>query len=297
MKIQAATLARLLLFVTPALWSANYIVARSAPGVIEPHALALLRWTLAFLIMLPFAWRELVERWPQWRHEWKDLLLIGGLGMWICGAFVYVGARTTPAVNIALLYAAAPVMVAAVSAIWFHERLKALQWFGAFLALAGMLLIIAKADWQTFLHLRFTVGDWWIVTAVFSWTAYALLLKNRKSSLGVFSRLAAITLGGIIVLIPFTLWETLNATSLPPFSGKALMLGLVAAVLPGVGAYQAFAYMQKELGASKAALVLYLGPIYGALAGWMFLNEQPQFFHVLGAALILPGLYLATREK
>lgn len=297
MKIQGATLARILLFVSPALWSANYVVARTAPGVIEPHALALLRWSLAFLIMLPFAWRELLERWPQWRHEWKDLLLLGALGMWICGAFVYIGARTTPAVNIALLYGVSPVLIAAASALWFHERLRTIQWLGALLALSGMLLIICKADLQTFLHLSFTVGDGWIVAAVLSWTAYSLLLKNRKTSLTVFSRSVAITLGGVLVLIPFTIWESLSAAALPPFGWKAFTLGLIAAVLPGIGSYQAYSYMQKEMGAAKTALVLYLGPLYGALAGWIFLAEQPRFYHALGAALILPGIYLATRER
>jgi drug/metabolite transporter (DMT)-like permease len=297
MKLQRASLARILLFVTPALWSANYIVGRLAPGVIEPHALALVRWSIAFAVMLPFAWSELRERWPQWRTEWKDLILLGALGMWICGAFVYIGARTTPAVNISLVYACSPVMIAAVSSLWFHERLRPLQWLGAALALSGMLLIIAKADWSTFVHLSFTVGDWWIVVAVLSWTAYSLLLKNRKTCLGVVSRSAAITLGGIIVLIPFTLIETSISGLSHQLSWKALWLGVLAALLPGVGAYQAYAFMQRELGAAKTGLVLYLGPLYAAMTGWLFLGEQPQLFHLLGAVLILPGVYLASRSQ
>jgi drug/metabolite transporter (DMT)-like permease len=297
MKLSRASLARILLFVTPALWSANYIVARSAPGVIEPHALAFMRWSIAFVIMLPFAWSELRDRWPQWRDEWQDLLLLGALGMWICGAFVYIGARTTPAVNIALIYASSPVMIAAASALWFHDRLKPMQWLGAGLALTGMLLIIAKADWTSFLHLSFTVGDWWIIAAVLSWTAYSLLLKNRKTSLGVFSRSTAITMGGILVLIPFTWIETQMSGLSHQLTGKALWLSVLAAVLPGVGAYQAYAFMQKELGAAKTGLVLYLGPLYAALTGWLFLAEQPRFYHLLGAALILPGVYLASRDR
>jgi drug/metabolite transporter (DMT)-like permease len=292
--VNRASLARILLFVTPALWCANYIVARRAPGVIEPHALALLRWCIALLVMLPFAWGELRTQWPQWRKEWKDLLLLGALGMWICGAFVYIGARSTPAINISLLYATAPVMIAAASALWFHEKLKPLQWMGGFLALAGMLLIIAKASWTTLMHLSFSIGDGWIVVAVLSWTAYSLLLKNRRTSLGVFSRSVAITLGGILVLIPFTVLEGF-LSPWPPLTWEALGLGVVAALLPGVGAYQAYSFMQKELGATKTGLVLYLGPLYAALAAWLLLGEQPQFFHVMGAMLILPGVFLATR--
>ena len=59
MTTRSARFAQVLLWVVPALWSSNYIIARLAPGVIAPHALALGRWTLALALMLPFVWREL----------------------------------------------------------------------------------------------------------------------------------------------------------------------------------------------------------------------------------------------
>jgi drug/metabolite transporter (DMT)-like permease len=284
------------LFVTPALWAVNYIVAKAAIGHIEPHALALLRWMIAFLLMLPFAYRELIDKWVLWRTEWKDLLLLGGCGMWICGAFVYIGAKTTAAINIALLYAVAPVLIASVSAIWFHEKLRLRQWAGGVLALMGMLFIISKASLETLANLSFIAGDWWIVAAVVAWTLYSLVLKNRKSCLSVFSRSTAITLGGVLLLIPLTLLEMTMSGFPTTLDSRALLLGVLAGVVPGFAAYQAYSYMQSELGAAKAGIVLYLGPLYGALTGYLFLNEQPQLFHFVGAALILPGVYFATKE-
>ena len=126
------------------MWSMNYIVARLAPGVIEPHMLAFLRWLFAFALMLPFAWSQLRELWPQWKSEWRDLLLLGGLGMWICGAFVYQGGQTTEALNIGLLYALAPVLIALGSAVWFDDKLRGWQLVGLFLAISGMLLILSR---------------------------------------------------------------------------------------------------------------------------------------------------------
>ena len=55
--------------------------------------------------------------------------------------------------------------------------------------------------------------------------------------------------------------------------------------------------VQRELGAARTGLILYLGPIYAALTAWMLLGEQPQWYHGLGAALILPGIWLATRGR
>lgn len=288
-------LAQILLFITPAMWSANYIVARAAPGVIEPHLLAFLRWFFAFCLMLPFALPELRSQWPVWRAEWRSFLVLGALGMWICGAFVYIGGETTEAVNIGLIYAIAPVLIAVASAYYFADRLRGYQIVGLVLSLAGMLLIICRGSWQVLIDVQFTRGDIWILVAVISWTVYSVLLKKNQSALGTFSRLTVITFGGLLVLTPFTIAE-LVVVGGPNDWPSALQLCIVAAVLPGFGAYQAYSFMQQELGAARAGLVLYLGPLYTALIAWWLLAEAPFWYHFAGGLLILPGMYLATRK-
>ena len=80
-------LALWLLWITPALWSVNYIVARSAPGVIAPHVLALCRWALAGGVLMVLARGELWrERRSTLKAAWQYLIL-GALGMLICGAW------------------------------------------------------------------------------------------------------------------------------------------------------------------------------------------------------------------
>jgi drug/metabolite transporter (DMT)-like permease len=296
MSVDRSQVAQVLLFVTPALWCVNYWVARTAPGHIEPHALALSRWGIALFLMLPFAWGELSRQWPSWRKEWKDLLLLGACGMWVCGAFVYIGARTTSAINMSLLYSVSPVLIALVSATWFHEKLTKLQWLGAAMACGGMLFVISKGRFLNLVNMRFTSGDWWIVAAVIAWTIYSLMLQNRKSCLGAFSRSVAITLGGVMLLIPLTAAEMFVVGLPSSFDGTALVLAVTAAIFPGFLAYQAYSFMQKELGAARTGLVLYLGPLYAAAMAWLFLNEQPQLFHAIGALLILPGIYLASKK-
>jgi drug/metabolite transporter (DMT)-like permease len=83
-------LAYALLLLVPGLWSANMIVARWAAGWFPPHALAFWRWVIALLPMLLLCGAVLWRRRAELRREWKDLLLLGALGMWVCGAFVYI---------------------------------------------------------------------------------------------------------------------------------------------------------------------------------------------------------------
>jgi drug/metabolite transporter (DMT)-like permease len=266
---QRLRFAHALLWLIPALWSSNYIIARAADGVIAPHALAFGRWTLAFVLMLPFAGATLIASFAGWRHEWRQMLVLGGLGMWICGAFVYIGAHTTSATNIGLIYAATPVAIALAGTRLLHEPLSMAQRASMGLALAGVLFVIAKGEPANLLAVRFTIGDGWILVAAVSWVAYT-------------------------VLLPFTLAAAWFSPG-PPLTAKAWGLIVLAGVVPGVLSYQAYAYMLRELGVARASLVMYLSPVYAAFTAWAVLGEAPRWYHAAGAALILPSIYLATR--
>ncbi len=284
-----------LMWVTPALWSVNYIVARSAPGVVEPHMLALGRWALAGVILAFVARSEL------WRERSSTLadsgryLVLGALGMLICGAWVYQGAKTTSAINIALIYAASPVLIAVGAVLWLGERFSWRQGVGVVVAMAGVFHVVVKGQWLALGQVQWVAGDGWIVVAMVAWAAFSLLQKKWPSPLGSTARLAAICLGGVLVLLPFSVWEYLQPDR-PAWTMQASLLVVAAGLLPGIGAYWAYGFSQKVLGASRVAASLYLGPLYGGLTAWVFLGEAMGWHHVMGAALILPGIYLASRR-
>lgn len=288
-------LAFALMFIAPALWSVNYLVARWAPGVIAPHMLALARWVVAALLLGAFCWREIVDKRRAIVAEGWQFFVLGALGMWVCGAFVYIGGRHTSAVNIGLLYAVAPVLIALASALWMHERFVALQWGGVALSLAGVLHIVIKGEWAALGALRINPGDIWIAVCVLAWTAYSLLLRAWPSAFGALARLTLIAVGGVIVLLPFTVAEALWWWP-STWSWRSVALVLAAALLPGAGAYGAYSFMQRVLGAARVGMVLYLGPLYAAVAAWLVLGERIEAFHFAGAALILPGIWLSSRR-
>ncbi len=294
-QVPASGTARLLLWLVPLLWSSNYIIARLGDGLIAPHALALGRWAVAAAILLPWMGRGLLRQRDVLRREWPHLLVLGFLGMYICGAWVYVAGRTTSSTNIALIYAATPMSIAAASSLLLHEKLSRAQWAGVVLALLGLLFVIAKGDPARLLAVQFVAGDAWIVAAAASWTAYSVLLKRWPSALGPGERLVAIIAGGLLVLVPTTVAEAL-LTTVPPFGWGAAGLVLLAAVVPGVLSYGAYSYLQRELGASRTAMMLYLAPVYGALLAWLLLGEVPGWYHLVGAAMILPSIWLASRK-
>ena len=75
------------------------------------------------------------------------------------------------------------------------------------------------------------------------------------------------------------------------------VLIVAAAVFPGACAYLGYSTLQKNIGAARTAMVLYLGPLYAAALAWFALGEPLHSYHAIGAAIILPGIYLASQTK
>jgi drug/metabolite transporter (DMT)-like permease len=284
--------ALILLWLVPALWSVNYIIARKAPGIIGPHLLALGRWGLAAIVLLALSWHEIYQKRDEIQKNSWQYLILGACGMLICGAWVYQGARSTQAMNIALIYSASPVLIS-IGSVWLlGETFSKRQLAGVVLALIGVVHVVVKGQWAALSQVQFVIGDLWILAATFSWAAYALLQKKWPSSLNATARLTAICVGGVIVLLPFSAWEFYQP-GLTVWGPEAFWLAVVAGLIPGLGAYWIYGWAQKILGANRTAVALYLGPLYAALLTWSVLGEAPGWHHLVGGLFILSGVFLA----
>lgn len=181
-KHQAGT-AYILLMLAPLFMASNVVIGRAASDAVPPVGLAFWRWLLAFLILLPFAWSGLRRHLPTLRREWRAVLVLGAIGMGICGSFVYIGLEYTTATNAGLLYAVSPVLIVVIAAIWLGERVTALQVAGIALALLGVVVILTAGRPAAILTLDVNIGDLWVLGAVVGWAVYSVLL--RRFSLGM----------------------------------------------------------------------------------------------------------------
>lgn len=288
-------LAYALIFVTPALWCVNYLVARWSPGVVAPNTLAFGRWLIAAALLGAVTAPELWRHRALLREQWQRFLVLGALGMWICGAWVYIAARTTTATNIALIYSVSPVLIALASVVWLRERFSALQALGVAVALSGVVHVIIKGHWTAIGDVQWVPGDLWIVATTTAWAGFAVLQRRWPTPLSAAAHLCAVAVGGLVVLLPFTLWELLQAHQ-PTLGAQAFGLMVLAGICPAAAAFWCYSYVQRQLGVARASSQLYLGPLYGAAMAWLFLGEPVGWHHAVGAALILPGIWLVSQR-
>lgn len=286
-----------LILLTPLLFSSNMLAARAVHGEIPPVTLAFGRWVFAFLFSLALL---KPAAWPTWKRLLREapwLLVLGGLGMAFCGPAVYMGARTTTALNIGLIYAATPAFIALLARILYREPIRFTQTTGILASGAGLLFILCQGDPAGALAgLRFTIGDLWILASTASWALYSVFLRFAPTRLAPETRFSFSCLAGLLLLLPFLALERDAgwATAAVP---KTWLLFAFLGLVPSLLAYRCYGRLQSGLGASTAGFIMYLVPICNSGLAILLLGESFHAYHAIGGALALLGIWFSTLRR
>lgn len=287
-----------MLFSAPALFASNMVAARWAHDAnLPPVFLAFGRWLIALLILLPFALPALrTHRRALWRGL-PALLPLAVLGMGVAVAPQYIGAQTTSATNIALIFSCSPLLVTLLEAVIWRKPLYAPRAAGLALALGGVLVVLTRGDANVLARLAFGQGDLWVLLAATGWAFYTVLQKRLTlPAVPDSARLATMMLGGALALAPFAGIEA-AAGMAPAWTDPRLAAVLLfLAVVPSLGAYYVYGRLISVAGPATAGLSMFLVPVYAALLAWPLLGEAPQLFHAYGFAMILLGVKLAASQ-
>ena len=285
----------LLLSITAMCWAGNAIVGRLAAGHIPPVTLSFLRWSFAFLLILPLAWRHLVQDWPAIRSKLGVMVTLSLSGIACFNTLQYWALEYTEALNTLLLQSALPLIVAVWSLILLGVRLTLAQAIGVMVSLAGVLVILLHGDLTALSNIRFNKGDLIFTVALSIFGLYSVLVTKRPALHGL--SFVAFTFGcGAACLVPLLIWELL-ARPLMQLDAKNVLSLIYVAVFPSTLAYLCFNRGVQLIGANRAAPFFHVVPVFGAAMAIAFLGERPQAFHVIGFALVLTGVYVASRKQ
>jgi len=284
----------LLLSITALCWAGNAIVGRLAAGHIPPVTLSFLRWGIAFLIILPFAWNHLVRDWATIRSKLGLMIFLSVTGIGAFNTLQYWALEYTQALNTLLLQSAGPLFVAFWSLILLGVRLTLAQAGGIAVSLVGVLVILLHGDFTTLENIEFNKGDLIFTVALFIFGLYSVLSLKRPAIHGL--SFVAFTFGaGATCLIPLLIRELATQPLMQINTANLLSLAYVA-VFPSTLAYLCFNRGVQLIGANRAAPFFHVVPVFGTVMSIVFLGEHPQPFHFLGFALVLVGVFVASRK-
>ncbi|HXM81413.1 MAG TPA: DMT family transporter [Burkholderiales bacterium] len=278
------------------LWAGNWVIGRALRDAFEPLTLNFWRWLIAVLVLAPFALPELAGKRDTLRRHAGLLALLALTGVAIFQSLVYLGLRTTTAINAVLLNSSGPLFMLLCSWMIEGEKATRRQIAGMLVSLLGILLIVSQGEPGKLLQLEFHAGDAWILLAMPAWGMYSVLLKRRPGDLGDVGLLFVISAVGLALLAPAFALEALHAPPRWPTANEAagvLYIGLAASV----GAFIFWIRGVAMVGANAAGFTLHLLPAFGTLLAMVFLGEEFHAFHAAGIATILVGVVLATRSR
>ena len=287
----------ILLVASSLFWSGNFFTGKVASLYdLTPFKLSFLRWTLAFLLLLPFTYRKIVEDFDKYKKNFPYLLVTSIFGVAVFNSFTYLSLQTSMVINSSIMTSITPLLIILFSWLIFKTQTYFMQFFGIILSIIGVLLIISKTNFTNLINLNFTTGDLWMLAAVFSWGLYSVLLKKIDSTLSQLATLEVMIFIGLIFICPFYIIESFHNSYLPKDLNEILMISYVA-IFASITSFFAWNKGVSIVGANKASLFLHLIPVFSSIWAIIFLGEKFSFFHLIGTAFIIIGIVLSNINK
>ena len=274
-------------------WGGNIVLARGLADIIPPVSFAFWRWTIAFIILLPFTWSRARQDWPRVIKSWKIMSVLSILGISFFNTILYTAMHTTTAINGAMIQTTMPAVIILVTLLLFKETVSKLQILGVAVCILGAFIVILRGRWATLLGMSFAPGDILMMGAVILYALYSALLRQRPAIHPLSFLIYTFGLG-ILFLLPLYVWE-LSGSQTITLTHDVVLSILYVALFPSIMAYFCWNRGVEVIGANRAGLFINLIPVFASVLAILFLGETLQGFHIIGMALIFGGMILFNR--
>jgi drug/metabolite transporter (DMT)-like permease len=287
----------LIFLLVPVFFSTNIIFGRGIIGDVAPYTTAFLRWAGSTLVMLPFIYADRRASITFVRHHFWLWLLLGGLGMGICGGVVYWSLIYTTAANGTLIYTTSPLFIILFQWLFAKRQIGARELIGMGIAFAGVVAIVLRGEISALMHLDLNIGDFGILMAAIAFAVYSILLKQPAlQTLSPLALFGVIALAGTLVLLPPSAFEIINGGALPDSASDWWKIAGII-VFASLAAFFCFQHTVRVFGPSMAGTTLYLMPPVSIVMAVLFLGEKFELYQAAGIVLVLGGVVLASARS
>lgn len=275
------------------LWSTSFIIIKLGLGEIPPLTYAGLRYTIAFICLLPFALRkERVEEIKKLeKRDWQKLIALGFIFYTFTQGTQFLGLSLLPAVTVSLILNFTPVVVAVMGIFLLSEVPSSRQWFGAFLFIAGVLVYFFPAD----LSASKITGLLVMSVGVIANSSAAILGRsvNRGGGLHPLTvTLISMGVGSIVLLIIGAIIQ-----GFPPISIKNILFLLWLAGINTALAFTLWNLSLRSLTAMESSIINGTMLIQIAILAWVFLGEAITMKEFAGMLIAAIGALLVQLKK
>ena len=287
----SAPLAHTMAIFTIVVWGTTFIASKLLLAVYSPVQIMLMRFALAYVVLLilrpKFTWSGL-------RTE-GYFALLGIFGCTVYFLTENTALQYTLAANVSILVAAAPIFTAVLARLVFpDERLGASTFLGFGVAFIGVALVVFNGAFVLKLSPK---GDLLSIGAALCWAVYSVLLKRGLGKFDSIVLTRRVMLYGFVTSLPIALIEG-KPLSLTPLGDVTLLFCILFLGVIGSGlCYVLWSLAMNRLGVVVTNNYVYVNPFSTMIAAGLVLDERISVMGIIGAVLILLGVFISDRKK
>lgn len=289
----------LALFAAHLIWGLNFVVAKVTLGEIPSTSLAFLRFSIAFLLILPFLIALKKEHKQIKLEHLPKLIGIGLLMVAFTILLFFEGLKRTTAINASVLSMCIPIL-SVIGGWWFlKEKIYSINLIGILIGFAGAVVVVG-------LPILFTgnidptilLGNILILLSGVSFVAGAILSKQMlKSYPALFITGFSFFIGALVFLVP-AIFEYVNN---PSWINNVSVLGILGltfmVLLSSISAFFLLNWGLAKTNIVQSNLFQYIEPAIAATIAVPLLGERISFSFIIGTCLIILGMYWGSLGK
>lgn len=269
---------------------AGRIVSRNVP----PFSAAFLRFVVASFFLTAFALR-LHGKIPRLeRDQILPVAMLGLTGVFAYNAFFFSGLKTVGAGRASLIIASNPAFIALFASVFFGEKLSFQKILGILVSMLGAVTVISRGNPLRILDGSPGIGELYICGCVACWVSYSLIGKVAMRRLSpLLSVMYACSIGAGFLLFPALVETARNGFAPCPAPAwlAIFYLGFFGSALGFIWYNEGI----KEIGPSRAGVFINIVPVSSIVLAFLFLNEAIDLSIILGALMVVGGVYLTNR--
>ena len=283
----------LLLTLCVLFWSGNFIVGRDINTTIDPVQLAFFRWISVAFFLIPFLIKDFKNIILIFKQNFIILNLLAILSVTGYNTLLYHGLQTTQATNALLLNSIVPVEILLLSFFILQIKIVFKQFIGILLSLCGVVFLVVKGDISLLKTLEFNTGDLWILGAGLTWALYSVLMKFKPKGLSILSFLSLLTYIGLFWLYLVYIASGYSFEDDITLMQDNCLIIIYISVFTSILSYIFWNLGVEKIGANQTGQFTHLMPLFGSILAYIFLGEVLHLYHLVGAVIIIVGLYLS----
>ena len=270
-------------------------VALSKPltVVIPIFLLATFRFAIAAVVMLPWTFTRRGEQ-PPSPHAWRQLFLQSFFGNFLFSICMLYGVSLTSASAAGIILATLPAVVALFSALFLRERLTPRAMLAVALAVAGIAVLqITRAGAETGESAHIVLGNFLVFCSVCCEAIYVVIGKGLTASLSAMRISALINLFGLLLILPFGVWQMRSFDFAALHAGTWVLLAYYAIAASTISTWLWLSGL-KHVPANHAGVFAVALPLAATAIGVGWLDETLTSGHLIAFVCAVGGILVIT---